>query len=470
MAAAGCWSVWSRRASFAASLAGCTERRPGRRARSRLVGPLPDVGGPRAEPVSLELAVYGGRQRTAVYREDRWPRFAEERPEIDVRLTSYADAESAAGADRALRSTNESGPDVFLLDPAYLPRFVDPGAARAARHAAGGPRAPVRRRLPAGRAHRLSSATRGCSACRRRCRRSSSTTTGRSSRASASRRRGSCLPARRGDLDLGRLLRGAARQAALTDGFGPVKGVYLPPDLESLTAFVRSGGGEVVDDVFEPTSLTLASDGALTTIAEVVRLAREDHVRALGATRRTRRSPVDRFAAGPSSACSSAPARTCRGCGRSTGSASTPSRCRRFGRSRSVSRMAGLCIDARSESRSTPRPTWSRSRSARWASADRRALGRASCRRAWRRSTRTRSSSPGSSRAAPPRSPPACAAPSRCPTRAAWIDVREDAERLLTRLYQRPGLNLDEDALQERLARLDERSVQRFAEAARVTQ
>ena len=46
-----------------------------------------------------------------------------------------------------------------------------------------------------------------------------------------------------------------------------------------------------------------------------------------------------------------------------------------------------------------------------------------------------------------------------------WVDVREDAERLLTRLFQRPGLNLDQDALEARLARLDERSVQLFADA-----
>ena len=48
---------------------------------------------------------------------------------------------------------DEDGPDVFLLDPAYLPGVRAGRAARAARHAARGARAAVRRRLPAGGAH-----------------------------------------------------------------------------------------------------------------------------------------------------------------------------------------------------------------------------------------------------------------------------------------------------------------------------
>ena len=40
----------------------------------------------------------------------------------------------------------------------------------------------------------------------------------------------------------------AARAVAGVDQLGPIKGVSLPADLEIVTAFVRSAGGDVVDD------------------------------------------------------------------------------------------------------------------------------------------------------------------------------------------------------------------------------
>ena len=50
--------------------------------------------------------------------------------------------------------------------------------------------------------------------------------------------------------------RGGARSRA-----GPgVRGLYVAPDLEQVAPFIWSGGGEVVDDTDEPTTLTL-SDG-----------------------------------------------------------------------------------------------------------------------------------------------------------------------------------------------------------------
>lgn len=68
------------------------------------------------------------------------------------------------------------------------------------------------------------------------------------------------------------------RTVAGIDRLGPVKGVYLPPDIETVTALVRSADGAVVDDVYDPTSLTLASDSALEALGELVALARDPAV------------------------------------------------------------------------------------------------------------------------------------------------------------------------------------------------
>ena len=266
-------------ATLAASIAGCTSRDPGAASEPAPSASSSSASGTPTEPVSLELAVYGGRQRTAVY-EKILAAFAEERPEIDVRLTSYPDAESAADAvERSL--ADGSGPDVFLLDPAYLPRFVTEEQLE-----------PLDtlledRGLQFGDDYQRAALTAFSASSRLQCMPTEmSPLVVYYNRALVSRQRlaaqGIVLP-REEETWTWDEFSAAARQAALTDGFGPVKGVYLPTDLESLTAFVRSGGGEVVDDVFEPTSLTLTSDDALTTIAEVIQLAREDHVAALGA-------------------------------------------------------------------------------------------------------------------------------------------------------------------------------------------
>ena len=55
----------------------------------------------------------------------------------------------------------------------------------------------------------------------------------------------------------------------------PVHGVYLPPDVDLLTAFLRSSGADIVDDVLDPTSLTLTSDEALETLRRIATLTRD---------------------------------------------------------------------------------------------------------------------------------------------------------------------------------------------------
>lgn len=59
---------------------------------------------------------------------------------------------------------------------------------------------------------------------------------------------------------------------------GQVKGVYLEPDLETLAPFVWSAGGDLVDDLEVPTSLTLSSSDSLGALEEVLSLVRDPEV------------------------------------------------------------------------------------------------------------------------------------------------------------------------------------------------
>lgn len=62
----------------------------------------------------------------------------------------------------------------------------------------------------------------------------------------------------------------AARQAS----HGRVRGVYVEPSLEQIAPFVWSGGGHMIDDLDEPTTLTLSDGGsekALERLLEIVR-------------------------------------------------------------------------------------------------------------------------------------------------------------------------------------------------------
>ena len=86
----------------------------------------------------------------------------------------------------------------------------------------------------------------------------------------------------------------AAAQKATRPG---VRGVYVAPDLDQVAPFVWSAGGHVVDDIDEPTTLTL-SDGAgasgLEKLLEVVRNPRITFNQAQLA----RRSALQRFKTG----------------------------------------------------------------------------------------------------------------------------------------------------------------------------
>lgn len=88
-------------------------------------------------------------------------------------------------------------------------------------------------------------------------------------------------------------LAAVAQQASV----GRVRGVYVAPDLTQVAPFVWSGGGEIVDDTDEPSTLTLssgASSSAMEKLLEVVR----DPQTTFNAQQIARRSALQRFKSG----------------------------------------------------------------------------------------------------------------------------------------------------------------------------
>jgi multiple sugar transport system substrate-binding protein len=66
-----------------------------------------------------------------------------------------------------------------------------------------------------------------------------------------------------------------AAQSASQEG---VQGVYLPPELTTLTPLLRSNGGNIVDDDQNPTTLTLESSPSREALEAILSLARDSRV------------------------------------------------------------------------------------------------------------------------------------------------------------------------------------------------
>ncbi len=239
--------------------------------------PSPSSSSPTAssEPEEIEVAVYGDRLRLRTYRQIA-DAFTAANPGVEVTLDKHPDAA------QALTSTLNGlqfgvGPDVFLADQGDLPQLVESEGLE-----------PVDRLLEArglqfGDDHQRVALT-----------------------SFSANSRLQCMPAEMSpkvvylntDLVPRQQLAAddvivpsavqpswswedfetTARTVAGLDLLGPIKGVYIPSDIDTVTAFVRSADGEVVDDVFEPTSLTLASDDALEALGEIAGLARDPAV------------------------------------------------------------------------------------------------------------------------------------------------------------------------------------------------
>ena len=254
----------------------------------------PTSSPPSSGPEELEVSVYGDATRLRTYREIA-DAFTDAHPGVEITLDKHPDA------DDALNGTLDAlelgaGPDVFLADQRYLPQLVDTGGLE-----------PVDRLLEArglqfGDDHQRVALT-----------------------SFSANNRLQCMPAEMSpkvvylntrlvprrqladaDVTVPNALQSSwswadfettARTVAGLDQLGAIKGVYIPPDIGTVTAFVRSADGDVVDDVFEPTSLTLASDSAQEALGELITLARDPAV-SLTEQDIKSRDPINWFTAG----------------------------------------------------------------------------------------------------------------------------------------------------------------------------
>lgn len=64
-------------------------------------------------------------------------------------------------------------------------------------------------------------------------------------------------------------------RAARQDSHGPTRGLYVEPSLEGISPFVWSGGGHLIDDLAEPTTLTLSDEATRDALARLLELVRD---------------------------------------------------------------------------------------------------------------------------------------------------------------------------------------------------
>lgn len=86
-------------------------------------------------------------------------------------------------------------------------------------------------------------------------------------------------------------------RAALQPRRPGVRGLYIAPTLEQVSPFIWSGGGEVVDDTDEPSTLTLADDPSAAAMEKLLQLVR-DPALTFNENALRKQSALDRFKAG----------------------------------------------------------------------------------------------------------------------------------------------------------------------------
>ena len=332
------------------ALAGCDagDSSEGSPTPSTTASPTDPASGPTGsatpeQPVKLTFAVYGDDKVVAAYKRIA-RKFNAQSEQVDVEVVTYPNAVSAADAVAAADGSGQ-GPDVLLLDQLQLPRLVAAGALAPLDEALD------ERGLQFGDDFQRSALTTFSADSQLQCMPVEMSPlvvyyNRRLVPRQALAAQGHEFP-RGADSWSWESFEATARAVAERDLLGPVKGTWLAPRLDLLTAFVRSGGDDVVDDELTPTTLTLSSEGAVETLSAVVRLA-SDPVVSLTRADLARRDAVDWFTAGDLGMLIGTRAdlprlRAARDL--DFGVVSLPS----FGRSTSVSDGTGLCVAADSD-------------------------------------------------------------------------------------------------------------------------
>ena len=249
----------------------------------------PSGSGTPEGPVELTFAVHGDDAVVAAY-ERIAETFVAQAPEVDVEVARYPDADALASG-----VTSGAGPDVFLLEQEQLPRMVEAGATAPLDDALD------ERGLQFGDDFQRSALTTFSADAQLQCmpvEMSPLVVYWNRELVPRQRLEAQGLTWPRGAENWSwETFEAAARAVAERDLLGPVKGTWVPPRLDLLTAWLRSGGEEVVDDDLDPQTLQLSTEDAVETLDAVVRLASDPAV-SLTPTDLARRDAAAWFAAG----------------------------------------------------------------------------------------------------------------------------------------------------------------------------
>jgi multiple sugar transport system substrate-binding protein len=266
-----------------AFVAGCTTADPERRAAP---SPSPVTSSsPAPEAVTVTLGVYGPGETLEAY-DELAAAFTEENPHVTVEVQRHADAEEVMAAVDA-----GAAPDVFLVDQEHLPELVEQEQVR-----------PVDGLLEARQVDFGDGYQRG------------------GLTAFAADAALQCMPHdvspvvvyyNQDLVDLTALGAEDEEPPNALDGWtwetfaeaaraasrGRADGVYIEPSLVSLAPFIWSAGGEIVDDVQAPTTLTLSSGDSRGALEQVLALVRDPQVTPT-VEELAKRDAVTRFARG----------------------------------------------------------------------------------------------------------------------------------------------------------------------------
>jgi multiple sugar transport system substrate-binding protein len=236
--------------------------------------------------------VYGDEAHLAAYKQIA-DAFSEANPKVTVETTTYGDALSAANAALAPSGTTA---DVFLADDRLLPKLVNSGGLQ-----------PVdtlleSRGLQFGDGYQRGGLTAFSANSRLQCMPAEVSPfvvyyNKHLIKGPVVKAQGVHLPRAKTGMWSWPDFETAARSTiGMTNG-GPINGGYVPPDVESITALIRSDGGDIVDQTLEPTTLTMSAAEGVSTVSTVAAFDRDSSV-APTTAELAQEAPIEMFTQG----------------------------------------------------------------------------------------------------------------------------------------------------------------------------